>query len=195
MRLRLSLLVLLVVVASACGAAGGAARPSGPVTDPRVLYPLGQGYVWNYNIDTGTGLPTLANIRVVRETGDTFAVAPLHGEETVYQVTAAGIFRPQAGVFLLKGPVRLGGEWESTQGRTARVTSVTATVSTNEGELDRCVEVTESGGDSGLTIRTVYCPNVGPALIETTQQLTLSPQPVRVRAVMLGHSFGEADAP
>jgi len=193
MRLRPSLFVLLALCACSGGAANG--RPSGPVTDPHVLFPLGEGYVWNYNIDTGTGLATLANIRVTEANGTTFSVAALHGDPTTYRVDPEGIFRPQHGVFLLRGPIRLGAEWESTQGRTARVTSVTARVETNEGDLDGCVEVTESGGETMLTIRTIYCPNVGPALIETTQNLTLSPQPVRVRAILLGHSFGEASAP
>jgi hypothetical protein len=194
--MRLAFLALLALIAAACGPSAGNTRPSGPVTDPRVLYPLGEGYVWNYNVDTGTGLPTLSNIRVTEVHGETYTVAPQHGEtSTQYRVDPGGIFRPQHGVFLLKGPVRLGSEWESTQGRTARVTSVTATVQTSSGDFEDCVEVTESGGDSGLAIRTVYCPNVGPALLETTQTLTLSPRPVRVTAILLGYSFPGAPEP
>jgi hypothetical protein len=68
-------------------------------------------------------------------------------------------------------------------------------VHTSSGDFADCVEVTESGGDSGLAIRTVYCPNVGPALLETTQTLTLTPQPVRVTAILLGYSLPGREGP
>lgn len=179
----------------ACGPGAAHVRPTGPVTDPNVLFPMGAGYVWNYNVDTGTGLPSLANIRVTESDGTTFTVAAMNAADggTVYERTPEGILRAQSHTFLLRGPIRLGGEWPSTSGRTARVTSVTATAHTNEGDLTGCVEVTEAGGESQLSIRTVYCPDVGPAIIETTQTLTLSPQPVRVTATLLGHSFGGTD--
>src|SRR6185295_4477883 len=122
---------------------------------------MGAGYVWNYNVDTGTGLPAISTMRVTDVTGDRFTITALHAADgRVYERSPEGILIVQSHTFLLHGPIRLGAEWPSTSGRTARVTSVTATAATNEGDLTGCVEVTESGGDSGLTVRTVYCPEV-----------------------------------
>ena len=156
---------------------------------PRNLYPLGPGYAWSYDVDTGTGVPTLAITRVVEATGARFEVTS-GTDVIVYEVRDDGIFRPGNSTFLLKAPIRVGAEWPSTSGRISRVTSVTANVETTEGRFRGCVEVRETGGEAGREVRTVYCPNVGPVYVEAIQQLSLSSEPVRVIARLRGHQLG-----
>jgi len=165
---RLSLLLPLVLLAG-CPTARTTA-PSGPLT-ARSLYPMGDGTTWTYDIDTDTEVNNLGITRVTRVAGDTVEVTTDAGETHVYELRADGIYRADAGVWLLRDPIAAGTEWPSLAGRTARITSVTEAVDVFAGHYEGCVEVREAGGDSGRAIRTVYCRGVGPVLIEVSQSL------------------------
>jgi hypothetical protein len=164
----LPLLLPLVLVAG-CPSAR-TAGPVGPLT-AQVLYPMGDGYTWTYDIDTETEVNNLGITRVTRVAGDTVEVTTDAGETHVYERRVDGIYRSDAGVWLLREPIAVGTEWPSLAGRTARITSVTETVDVFAGHYGGCVEVREEGGDSGRAIRTVYCRDVGPVLIEVSQSL------------------------
>jgi hypothetical protein len=182
------------LVLSGCGAA--ASRPAGLDPNrlaPTSLYPLHEGYVWSYNVDTGTGVNTFAVSRVTRASGTTFAVSN-GGDEIVYEVRDDGIFRPQTGTYLLKAPIDVGASWSAPGGATARVTSVTERIEVPAGSFEGCVEVVEDGGEAQRRIRTVYCAGAGPAVVESTQTLEISHQSIAVRGVLLGLVRGEEDA-
>jgi hypothetical protein len=74
------------------------------------------------------------------------------------------------------------------------VTDIDVSVDVPTGHFDHCVEVREEGGSSGLTTRTIYCPDVGPALIEAHQDLSLGVGGVtgtgRLQAYQLGDDDG-----
>lgn len=186
-------LLLSTLVVAACG---GAAAESGlgqrqPPT-PENLYPLGQGYAWSYDVDTGTGLNSLYIARVVSVNGNRFEVTT-GGEPIYYERRADGVYRPASDTYLLKSPIEVGSEWPSDAGRTARITSITATADTPDGHHDNCVEIVESGSDDGRSIRTVYCQDVGPVLIDSVQEIQITGRSLHVIASLRGHSFGMAE--
>lgn len=166
----------LGVLLGGCGAApvrGGADDPSR--LDPRRLFPMGAGYSWAHDNDPGGGLPRQTSVlRVTDFTGTTARLESLaNGSVRNYELREDGIFWVEGGVYVLRAPIRLGAEWPSVSGRTARVTDVDASVDVPTGHFDHCVEVREEGGESGLSVRTVYCPDVGPTVIEARQSLSL----------------------
>ncbi len=190
----LSLIALFVSANAGCGAA--TPRSAGLDSDrliPRNLYPMHDGYVWSYNVDTGTGMNTFAVSRVVSVEGSRVAISN-GGEELLYELREEGIFRPQSGTWLLKAPIEVGATWETSGGLEARVVSVTEHVSVPAGEYDGCVEIVEEGGDSGRRIRTIYCAGVGPTVIESTQTLQLRDEPLAVRGQLMGLVRGAEDA-
>lgn len=188
--------IALVLGAGFAGCGGGQARTAGLDPDrlvPRNLYPMRDGYVWSYNVDTGTGMNTFAVSRVVSAEGDRYAISN-GGEEILYEVREGGIFRPQTGTWLLRAPIEVGASWETTGGLTARVTSVTESVDVSAGHYDGCVVVVEEGGDSGRRIRTTYCAGVGPTVVESRQELQLRGEPLTVRGELIGLVRGAEDA-
>ncbi len=186
MRTLLALIALLFV---ACGpATPDADEPAGDPFDPHLLYPLAEGNVWSYNVDTGDEQPTLAITRVIARVDDRVEVTS-GGDPVVYELRAEGIWRPGTETWLLRAPVREGSEWASPQGMTARVTSTQATVETPAGSFEGCVRVEESGGEDERYVQTVYCPEIGPVYLESRMQLTTTPAPIRVIARMLGYDL------
>lgn len=169
-------LVLLGLLLGACGggAAGVRTGRAGPVT-ARELYPLGDGYLWTYDIDTGTGLATLGIRRVVRAEPPVFALR-MDGERTehVYEIREEGIWDASEGIWVLRDPIEIGRSWPSRGGRTARITAVDQDVDVAAGHFEGCVEVRETGSETGPDLRTVYCPQQGPVIVESHQALELS---------------------
>lgn len=186
--------VTTTLLAVACGpSTPEAAEPEADRFHPHNLYPLAEGNVWSYNVDTGTGENTLAITRVISRVEDRVEVTS-GGDPVVYQIRDEGIFRPGSDTWLLKAPVREGAEWPSSQGMTARVTSTQATVETPAGSFEGCVRVEEAGGDAERFVQTVYCPGIGPVFLESRMQLATSPTPVRVIGRMLGHDVSGGEA-
>lgn len=176
--------MLAACLASAC--AGGAPQvraTRGPI-GPHALYPLGAGQAWSYDVDTGDGASVLAVTRVVNLAGDTFEVQSGGGELLRYARRDDGWFRPARGSYLLRGPVAVGTEWESGPGVVARIAAVEQTVETPAGRFARCVVVQERGAPSGQQVDTTYCPEVGPAIVES--RMRVRGQVVRVTARLRG---------
>ena len=192
MRIRLFALVLALLV-PACGGRGATTPDTGPLTARR-LYPMGEGFIWTYDIDTQTEITALGISRVMGIDGDVVRIAADGGDERTYELREEGIYRPDTSTWLIHDPIALGAEWPSSGGRTARITSISTEVDGTAGHFTRCVEITEEGGDAGLHVRTVYCPDVGPALVESRQDLTLAMSGgVTVTGTLRGFQQGEDD--
>lgn len=179
------LLLAAVLLSSACGST----TPEPEVADedrlaPRNLFPLGEGYVWNYDIDDGE-MNTLGTREVIRVMGDTVEVMVGQSSDT-YELRPQGIYHPGTSTWVLKAPIREGAEWPAQGGRTARVESTTMDIEVPAGFFEGCVRIMETGGEQGKEVQTVYCPGVGPVFLETKMQLTLTEVPARVIGRLIG---------
>lgn len=189
---------LLVSLVSLSGC-GGAQTPTGaddPTRlSPRRLFPLGEGYSWAYENDPGMGLPRQTSVlRVSAYTAGSARVESLAtGDARSYEQRDDGLFWTDADVYLLRAPIEVGAEWPSANGRTARVSDIDVSVDVPTGHFDHCVEIREEGGESGLAMRTVYCPDVGPTLIEAHQTLTLSATGVTATGRLQAYQLGAED--
>jgi hypothetical protein len=172
--MRTSLFLSIALVLVGCGnGTGGTTPDTRPLTAER-LYPMGEGYIWTFDIDTQTEITALGIVRVMGISGDAVRIASDGGEQHTYERRAEGIYRPESSTWLIQEPIAVGREWPAGGGRTARITSIDETVDVPAGHFTRCVEILEEGGDAGLHVRTVYCPDVGPAIVESRQELTTS---------------------
>lgn len=188
--LSLPCLVLATFVLASCG--GGQVVPDGPDPEryaPANLYPLTEGNVWSYNIDTGTEMPVLGTSRVVSASGDRFEVSNNGTEPFVYERRPDGIYRPQHEVWLLRAPIEVGAEWASAAGMTARVAALDVSVETPAGNFEDCVRIEEGGGRDGRRIRTIYCPEIGPVMVESAMFTPISGMTASVTARLLGYMF------
>ncbi|MCX7807195.1 MAG: hypothetical protein N2515_01180 [Deltaproteobacteria bacterium] len=157
------------------------------------LFPLQEGSSWTYESDPGdgSGLQTLV-LRVRRSDGPRFVVESLSsGRARTYELREDGIFWVEEGAYLLKHPVTVGSHWQAAQGRTAEILSTAVEVEAPAGRWGDCVDVKESNADSTLVIHTIYCPHVGPVVVEVRQVLSISGKTIvsraRLRAFALGH--------
>jgi hypothetical protein len=179
---------LLVV---ACG--GTQTTESGPDPNlhaPNHLYPLGEDYVWSYQVDNGIE-EVLGVATVTAVIGPRIEISALGGEPFVYEIREGGIYRPASSTWLLKAPVIMGATWEAPSGRTARVTSVSARIEVPAGEFTDCVRIEEDGGEDQKTVVTVYCPGIGPVYVESSMQLTMTEQPPRIIGRLMGCNLRE----
>ena len=192
--MRNSVLVLaLAVLVPACGATATTTPDLGPLTAQR-LYPMGEGYIWTYDIDTQTEITALGISRVIGISGDLVRIAADGGDERTYELREEGIYRPDVSAWLIRDPIEVGQEWPSSGARTARITSISEEVDVPAGHFTHCVEITEEGGEAGLHVRTVYCPDVGPAIVESRQELSLAMSGgVTVTGSLRGFQQGEDD--
>ncbi|MBX7191942.1 MAG: hypothetical protein K1X94_07790 [Sandaracinaceae bacterium] len=179
---------------AACGAAaprGGADDPTR--LEPRRLFPMGAGYSWAYENDPGMGLPRQTSVLRVSafSAGGARVESLATGDARSYELRDDGLFWVDAGVYLLHAPITLGAEWPSANGRTARVSDIDASVDVPTGHFDHCVEIREEGGESGLAMRTIYCPDVGPTLIEAHQTLSLAASGVTATGRLQAYQLGE----
>jgi hypothetical protein len=168
-----SLFIAAALCVAGCPSGGGTTPHAEPLS-ARGLYPMGEGYIWTYDIDTGTGMSSLGITRVVQVSGSTIGIAADGGEMHAYEQRAEGIYQPASQTWLLRDPIAVGQTWPSTQGRTATIQSITESVDVTDGHYDGCVAVTEEGGASGHHVRTTYCMGVGPVIVESRQELITS---------------------
>jgi hypothetical protein len=190
-RLRSIALLLSALVSFGCG--GAQTTETGPRADlhaPDNLYPLGEGYVWSYQVDNGLE-QVLGVAQVTAVVGPRVEISALGGEPFVYERREGGIFRPASQTWLLKAPITVGATWEAPSGRTARVVTVSARIEVPAGEFTDCVRIEEDGGEDQKTIKTVYCPGVGPVYVETSMQLTMTEQPPRIIGRLMGCNLRE----
>jgi hypothetical protein len=172
----------------ACGGAQTVVEPDTDRHNPKRLYPLAADTVWSYDVDTGEGPPTLAISRVIAVDGARIEVSS-GSAPMVYELRPEGIFRPNRGGWLLKAPVEEGATWDAGGGSRAEVGSVDLKVSTLAGDFRGCVEVRETGGTGDKSVRTVYCPDVGPVEVESAMSMKLSGQEASVKARLRGFAL------
>ncbi|HJL18609.1 MAG TPA: hypothetical protein RMH99_23310, partial [Sandaracinaceae bacterium LLY-WYZ-13_1] len=160
-----------------------------------------EGAQWVYDVDTGgPEPPTLGIFEVVEVEGDQRTIANnrgmnrhgqvRHGEPVTYEIADAGIRHAPSGAWVLRAPIAEGAEWEGMGGRTARVSDADATVEVFAGTYEHCVEITESGGADGRTVRTVYCPGIGPVEIESRMETELTMRSVVTHARLRSYDDG-----
>lgn len=191
-RLRVRILVWTVgLVLASCGASAHPREGRSDTRSPRTLYPSAEGNVWSFDVDDGSGEPLLVVARVVRATGTRFEVSMGGGEAIAYEIRSDGIVRLDLDAYLLKEPVRVGAQWPSGNGRTARVVATDEAVSTPSGDLDGCVRIEERGGEPDRMVVTVYCPGVGPAFVDSRLKLDASRTEARVTATLRGWSLAD----
>ena len=107
-----------------CGASQATvARPHGPPT-PHELYPFATDNAWSWDVDAGDGDSVLTVSRVVSMDQSRVEILSGNSERLFYELRPEGIFRPQKGGWLLKGPLSVGASWQSGPGTVARVTSM-----------------------------------------------------------------------
>ena len=178
----------------ACACAGTAAevRPSAPDRSPASLYPLGAGYAWSYDVDSGDGEPVLAIARVSEFQAGVATVTTGPDASQRYATTAQGVQRAGQPGYLLKAPIEAGASWESAPGVTARVLSVAEQVSTEAGAFSACVLVEEQNANSGQRVKTTYCPGVGPAVV--VSEMAIRGRTLTVTARLRGYSLGGDEA-
>lgn len=198
-RMRPDLVALVVasvaatIAFSACGDTSGPTTPTarGPVT-ARELYPLAEGYAWSYEVDTGDEDMHLTISRVLAVTGGVAEVS--NGVDDLplrYELRPRGIFSVNTDTWLIRDPIRVGAEWPSARGATARITNVDRRVVTPAGTFRHCVLVVESGGEFPRRIETTYCPNVGPAEVDVRAVMTLGR--ARAHALLRGYTVEPSD--
>jgi hypothetical protein len=178
---------VLLLCIPAC-ASGPSARPTQALTPAR-LYPLHQGGVWSYDVDPGDGSNVLAITRVT-EADATHALVQGGEGSTRYELREDGIYRSERAGYLLKTPIEVGAQWPSGAGMQATIRATDVAIETPAGRFAGCVDVVEQGAASGATIATTYCPDVGPAQVISSMDLTLGgPSTVRVTARLRGYSI------
>lgn len=200
-------LALLLLALAGCGAATQPTQARNvDRLAPTTLYPMLEGAQWVYDVHTGGDEPpTLGIFEVTSADGARRSIANnrgmdasgrvTYGEPIVYEVSPAGIRHVASDAWVLRGPIREGASWPAMGGRTARVVDLDASVEVFAGSYEHCVAVEESGGDDGRTVRTVYCPEVGPVLMESRMDTQLTMRAVATRSVLRSYDPGGADEP
>lgn len=193
--------IVLFLLAS-CGApAASVEAPAGDRLAPATLYPMIDGAQWVYDVHTGGGEPpTLGIFEVTESDGARRSIANnrgmsadgqvTYGEPIHYEVSATGIRHVGSGGWVLRAPIHEGATWEGMGGRTARVIDDDASVEVVAGEYEHCVRVEETGGEDGRIVSTVYCPSVGPVVVESRMDSALTTRSVSTRSVLRSYDAG-----
>jgi hypothetical protein len=188
--IRLAAACCLVV---ACAGTKSSTTGTKPLS-PGDLYPLQAGNAWSYDVDTGDTTTTLAITRV--ETFDGRVAAVRTGRSIVrYEVDPDGIRVLPGDTWLVRAPLEEGATWPAPGGRDARLISTGVSVQTPAGAFGGCVEVSETGGELELEIRTVYCPGVGPVAVDSTMRSNVGDRAITVSARLRGFEVSPRPGP
>jgi len=179
--LRAAFFLASIVIAGCGGTQQRTATESGNALDPQRLYPLKPNAAWSYDVDLGGGQTTLAVSRVDAVSGTQTRVE-VAGRNHNYQMRPEGIWRVDHGVWLLKRPIAVGANWPTLKSGTAKVISVNRKISTMAGTFTGCVVIEEEAAT--FSIRTTYCPDVGP--VELVSLDRTKPQTTPVVAKLRG---------
>ena len=182
----------MVLVATIAGCASvGKTSPVSKYDPARAgdYYPMNQGSVWSYDVDTGTGLSTLAVTRVVSVDDSVVRIQTSQSPPIAYELRSEGIYNRRDGVWILKEPLSVGNRWPARGGRLATIVDVDKRMSTNAGEFQPCVDVHEEGGDAELQIDTTYCLGVGPVEIVSKMRSKLTSEVSAAKALLRGFSL------
>ncbi|MBI2393472.1 MAG: hypothetical protein HYV09_28080 [Deltaproteobacteria bacterium] len=167
--MKIRALVFLALALSACGGSAGKAKTPAPskFKGPLAYYPFEPGTQWSFMVYGPPGTPGLLKVdKVVAFDGQLALVQS--GEATLtYRVAPEGIYREPSHVFLLKWPIVLGDSWTGAKGSKVEVTKTDVKMTVEAGTFEGCAEITERiGGDAAGLLRTTFCPDVGPVLVE-----------------------------
>lgn len=165
------------------------AEPTLPKHHPWRLFPLLAGSAWAYDVTTGDGENVLAVTRVVNVSGHQVDVQTGDDDVTRYELREDGIFKTASGAYLIRQPILPDATWPSGGDKTATIAAIGVTIETPAGNYSDCIAVEEVGAESGLNIRTVYCPDVG--AVEVQSHMQLRGQDVRVIARLRGVTIGQ----
>jgi hypothetical protein len=176
----------------ACAGSASQVRSGPPDHSPASLYPLGAGYAWSYDVETEGSPPVLAVARVARFDSGVATIVTGPEAEQRYAVSDAGIQRVGQPGYLLKAPIALGAVWQSGADTNARIASVSEQVSTTAGTFAACVVVEEQNQTSGQSVKTTYCPGVGPAIV--ISEMEVRGQVLTVTARLRGYSVESLQA-
>jgi hypothetical protein len=185
---RVTLLLWLACLVMACGAAQPPAAGDRLSVDR--LYPLRSGAAWSYDVDTGMGPPVLAVTRVTAVSASEVEMA-IGASRIRYERRPEGLYWPDRQAFVLRAPLHEGARWDAGKGATAEVRSVDRSLDTPAGHFQGCVEIVESGGEGEKVVRTVFCPDVGPVVVESSMVLA-GEGSARVVARLRGFTLGKA---
>ncbi len=171
---------------TACASASDP-TPGSAALAPLDFYPLRAGNAWSYDVDTGERSTTLAVTHVETLNG---SIAEVHTAKAVvrYEVLPDGIRVSTTDAWLIRAPIVLGATWPGLGGRTAKLVSTNVVAETLAGRFDRCIEVSEVGGELELEVSTVYCPGVGPVSVTSTMRSKMSERVLTVSARLRGYS-------
>jgi hypothetical protein len=158
------------------------------------LYPLRAGSIWSYDVETGEGPPTLAISRVTSAANGRAEVSS-GGTPLIYELKPDGLYRVDRSAYVLKEPLVAGTKWDVGQGGSAEISAVGKHASTFAGEFEHCVEVVEREPAAQKTVRTVFCPDVGPVEVESSISLQVSARGAKVLAKLRGYDFSGALGP
>lgn len=185
-------LVALALVLIACGSTQRDGKPVRASKYPGVLryYPFESSMQWSYMVRGPPGAPGLLKVDKVIAFDGTTAVVQSGEASLTYQIAKEAIYREPAHAPLLKWPVVLGDKWPGAKGSNVEVTKVDAKVTVEAGTFDGCVETTESvGGDAAGLLRTTFCPDVGPVMVEI-HELNAPPGEMAAHLVARLRAFG-----
>lgn len=181
--------VLVFALLAACGGTQPTvAEPTIPVHHPWRLFPLLADSAWAYDVDTGDGDNVLAVTRVVNVMGHQVDVQTGDDDVARYELREDGIFRVATGAYLIRQPIQPGTTWPSGGDKVATISAVDVAIETPAGRYTDCVAVEESSAESGLQIRTVYCPDVG--AVEIQSHMEVRGTDARVTARLRGVTIG-----
>lgn len=186
-------LLILLASAAACGGSGSNAKTAAPSKwkGPVRFYPFENGAQWSYMVYGPPGAPGLLKVDKVVAFDGTTAVVQSGDSTLTYRVTPEGIYREPAHAFLFKWPIVLGDRWQGAKGSNVEVTQVDAKITVEAGTFEGCAEITERvGGDVAGVLRTTFCPDVGPVLIDI-QETNAPPGEIPQRLVGRLRAYGQ----
>lgn len=186
---RIALSCGLIWSLAACGGSQPeVATPELPKHHPWRLYPMLADSAWAYDVDTGDGDNVLAVTRVMNVIGNQIELQTGNDDVTRYEQREDGILRLGESAYLIRQPIQVGATWPSGGDKIATITAVDVSIEVPAGQYSECVAIEENVAETGLQIRTVYCPDVGP--VEVLSHMQLRGQDVRVIARLRGAQVG-----
>jgi len=190
-----ALCTAFVLVVCGCGGSSGATSKTATGTQHEGVlrfYPLDQGMQWTYVVrEVGASEGILSVTKVVAFDGTTAVLT--QGTQTLsMRVAKDGIVREPSHAYLLKWPIVLGDKWAGKDGAQVEVTKVDEKIVTEAGAFEGCMQTTEKfGGDEARVVKTLFCPEVGPVVLEVRSLIVV---PGEVPPALIGRlqAFGPA---
>jgi hypothetical protein len=170
---------MLLAAIACCAPSSGPTAPHSSANAPSspVLhwYPFAMGFVWSYTLFDYDSNASFLVVQRVSELTPTHATIVSSGEPKSYRIAPDGLVRESSNTYVFRVPVVLHEQWIGAGGASVEVTSVDRAVKVPAGTFTSCIEVTESLPDERQ--HTVFCPDVGPVLIENDVRTQLGFEP------------------